>query len=243
MGNFVLPTIAELRTNRDWFGFDDDFLEYVTADLWTGILTATGTVTVGDAAGGVAALTPSDGTVVENDQVYLKTTHELFLIAANKPIVAEIKQQYTPDAALLTVVFGLMNAVAADAIADTTGLLKADFSGACFYASRGDTTWRVIYSDGTTQTIVELDADGSLDGVAKTAASAAPGQILRIEIVPVTSALVDVMFYIADKLVCKMKDKTIASATHMNAFAGMKNGEATVVETVNIDRFACYQKR
>lgn len=240
---YVLPTIEEARVSPDWFGFDDDFLYNVTADLWTTVATDSGSFAVGDAKGGVAVVTPSDGTVADNDETYAKNTHEIFKIAAAKPFFLEALVQFAQAATnKANHAVGLKNAVAANSILDDGAGLATNFSGAAFYCVDGDTTWRVIYSDGTTQTIVELDADGSLDGVAKTAASTL-FQLLRIEIIPVTSALVDVMFYIDGVLVCKMKEKTFASATEAQCFLGTKQGADTTLETLKCDRFAAYQKR
>lgn len=236
---YVLPTIEELRVSPDYHGFFEDFNHAVSADLWTITSASDGSATVGDAAGGIMALV-TDAT--DNDSELVATTHELFKIAASKPMVMEFCQKFSQAAInAANVGFGSSNAAAATSLADDGAGPAADFSGAMFYTVDGDTTWRCIYSDGTTQTIVELDADGSLDGVAKTAASTTY-QVLRIEIIPVTSSLVDVMFYIDGVLVCKMKDKTLASATEMDVFILNKAGTAAA-QTVNCDYAAAFQKR
>jgi len=234
-----LPTLEELRVSRDWVGFFEDFLYCVTADLWTITSASTGGATVGDAKNGILAMVTA---ATDNDSEVVENTHEIFKIAANKPIVGEWYVQFaqanTDDANMGV---GFSNAPSAASLVDDGAGPAADFSGAMFYTVDGDTTWRVIYSDGTTQTTKELDADGSLDGVAKTAASTAY-QKLRIEIIPITSAKVDVCFFIDDVLVCKMKDKTIANATEAAAFMEAKAGGANA-ETFNVDYAAAYQKR
>lgn len=219
------------------------WLEYTSTESanapWTVIADPGGSATVSDGAKGVVALV-TDGD--DNDEIYLYRTTETFLLAADKPIewesLLQFAQANTNDA---NIIAGVRSGVAANALQDDGAGPAANFSGAAFYSVDGDTTWRVIYSDGATQTIKELDADGSLDGIAKTSASAAY-QELRIEMFMVTSTKVDVCFYIDGTLVYKAKDKTIASASEMVAFFGAKAGGANA-ETLNGDYAMAYQKR
>jgi len=198
-----------------------------------------GSATVSDGAGGALAIV-TDGD--DNDEFYVYSTTESFLIAEGKPIVweADVKfaQANTDDG---NIIAGLMEAVAANALLDDGAGPAADYSGAVFFSVDGDTTWRVEYSDGTTQTTKELDADGSLDGVAKTSASTTY-TTLSIEINPKSSTKVDVVFKIDDVIVFKAFDKTYASASEMAIVFGAKAGGANA-ETLYVDRVACYQKR
>lgn len=221
-------------------GIVDDFYAKDT-NIWTTTATDSGTVTVADAVGGVAPLVPSDGTVADNDEVYL-LTKEVFKIAAGKPLQASCRIQFTEantdDA---NVAFGLMDAVAANSIVDNGAGLKTSFSGACFYKVDGGTRWQVIYSDGATQTTADLSATNSLTKSAQSAGGASY-QTLQIDIIPKTSTLVDVVFSIDGSTVYKMLDKTYASATEMSLFVGAKNGGANN-ETINVDSIRCHQKR
>lgn len=235
-----LPSVAEL--GRLYHGFFDDFSEYVSGDLWTLVATDSGTATLQDAANGILQLAPSDGTVADNDEVYLKTTKEIFKIADDAPLLFESRVQYTEantdDA---NVAMGFADAIAANSIVDNGAGVDTSFSGAMFYKVDGGTNWKVIYSDGATQNDVELTAANSLDGTAQTAGGASYATF-RIEIRPVTSTKVDVLFWIDSVLVYKMKDQTIANATEANAFIGAKNGSANN-EAINVDYIMCYQRR
>jgi len=234
----LMSTPADIRQE---FEIRDDFCDgYVSGDRWTLVATDSGTATIGDAAGGVLTLAASDGTAADNDESYLKTTKEIFKIASEKPL--EFETNITPaqgNTNALNLFAGFMEGVAANSIQDDGAGPKADFSGAGFFAIDGDTTWRVIYSDGTTQTIIELDADGSLDGVAKTVAG---NQVLNVEIKPISSTKVDITFRIDGVVVAKMKDKTYASASEMNAAIGIKAG-STTAETVAVDYVIAKQRR
>src|SRR5688572_5665980 len=109
----------DAMVNVRTFGFLDDFDWYVTAHRWTTVATDSGTVSVADGKNGVLALVASDGTVADNDESYVKSTAELFLVAANKPIVGQALVQFTEantdDA---NVAFGFQNAVGANSILD-----------------------------------------------------------------------------------------------------------------------------
>ena len=241
MKTLEIPPDADLM--RLYHGFKEDFTHFVTTDLWTSVLTDSGTAAVGDGAGGILVLTASDGTVADNDETYVSNTTELFKVVANKPIIVEALIQFTQantdDA---NIVFGLMDAVAADHLLDDGAGPAASYSGAVFFSVDGDTTWRVENSVSTTQKTTELDADGSLDGVAKTSGTAADYQTLRIELRPHSSTLMDVLFWIDGILVAKHKDQTYTNFTDAEVVFGVKNGGANN-QTLNVDYVFAYQRR
>jgi len=222
--------------------FVDDFDEYVSADRWTLVATDSGTATVGDAADGIISLAASDGTAADNDESYLKGTHETWLIADEKPIdfraVVLWTEANTDDA---NVMIGLMNGVAANSLQDNGAGPKADFSGAVFYKIDGGTNWNVMYSDGTTQTSAELTAANSLTGAAIPATTAVDHD-LAIQIRPTSSAKVDIIFLVDGKPVYKMTDKTYANAEEMQLCLAVKNGGANA-EVLTCDFVTCVQAR
>lgn len=224
-----LPALNCRRT----FGFFDDFDQYVTGDRWTLVASDSGTATNSDAHAGVLALTPSDGTVADNDEIYLRSTKELFLLADDKPIIFEARIQYaegnTDDA---NVCFGMMNAVAADSILDNGGGPKASYSGFVFFKVDGGTVWNCESSNGASQVTTVTD---------KTAGGSAY-KTFRIEAQPVNSTSAEVSFYFEGELVAK-HTLSLTSLTEMHVFAGMKNGAGTTVETLNIDYIAAYGLR
>ena len=224
-----------------YHGFVDHFSQYVSGDLWTLTSADSGTAAIGDAAGGIMTITGGDGTAADNDEAYLHTTKEIFLIAAGKPLHFRSLLKYTEVSTNTSnIIAGTMNAISANSLVDNGAGPKTDFSGAAFFKVDGGLNWNVIYSDGTTQTKAELTATNSLTRSAKLGASAAY-QLLEIDIIPKTSTLVDVIFSIDGSTVYKMMDRTYASATEMMAGMGAKNG-TTSNASVLVDAAACYQK-
>ncbi len=223
------------------FWIFDDFLTKDTT-IWSSTLTDTGTANCTDAAGGVIALIPSDGTVADNDEAYIHVANETFKFADDKPLVAECRIQFTEanvdDA---NVMFGLLDAPGANSIQDNGAGPPASYSGVNFHKVDGGTTWIVENSIAGTQKTTTLDATGSLTKAAITAGGAA-SQVLRIEVRPITSTLMDIIFSVDGVVVAKHKDQPMASATEMKLFVGVKNGGANN-ETVNVDYIWASQKR
>lgn len=224
---------------KDVYGFSDDFLEFVSGDLFTDTSGDSGAAVANvDAAGGAVTLT-TGGT--DNNECYLHTTKELFLFAENKPCMFEAKLKYseaaTDDA---NICCGFMNAVGADSILDNGGGPKASYSGAVFFKVDGGTRWNVETSISTTQNTTELTAANSLDKLAKTAGGGAY-QVLRIEVMPFSSTQAEARFFIDGVLVFKQVF-TYTSATEMMAFVGVKAGD-TNSEVVTVDRISAYQVR
>ena len=238
MGVNLLEMPDKLLKRRTHSIFDD-FYHYVTGDDFTTVASDSGTVADSDAVGGVLVVTPSDGSVGDNDESYVKTTQEVFLIAANKPLVAEARLKFTEantdDA---NVFFGVKDAIAADTLLDNGGGMATSFSGACIYKVDGGTVWKCISSKSTTQTI-------------STSTTTAGGayQTLRVEITPVSSTLAEVTFWVdgvqlidSTSLKPIKHTMTYTSATEMNLGAGVKNGD-TNLETLYIDYIAAAQLR
>lgn len=230
----------QMRLGRLNAGFFDDFEEFVSGDRWTVVATDAGGATMQDGHGGVLLLDCSDGTVADNDEVYLKSTNEILKFQAGQPIVVEAKIKFaeanTDDA---NVIFGVANAVAANHLQDNGAGPPASYSGAVFYKVDGGTTWNVEVSDSTTQTTVALDGtqravQGSPMAGASQAAGGGVWERLRIEFMPTTGTKADVTFFKDGVGVAKVKDYDYSNATEMNIFVGAKNGD-TNEETVSID--------
>ena len=230
------------ETRRLMHGLQDDFQNYASGNAWTSVLTDSGSAADSDAAGGVLDVIPSDGTVADNDEAYVKTTQEVFKFANGKPLACEGSLTWTEantdDA---NVLFGFLDAIAANSLQDNGAGPPSSYSGAVFFKADGDTVWSVEVSDGSTQWTKKLDASGSLDGIAKTC-GAGTYQELRIEVVPISSTKMDVCFFIDGVLVYKVKDATYANATEMNFGFGVKNGGSNN-ENLKIDRAEAWQKR
>lgn len=221
------------------FGGYDDFDHYVTADTFTTVASDSGSISVSDGAKGILAIVPSDGTVGDNDETYLKGTKEIFLMAANKSIWFEALVQFTEantnDA---NIIVGLMNAVAADHLLDDGAGPAASFSGFVFYKVDGGTVWRVRSSVGATNT----------DSITNITAGGSSYQRLTIEFRAIDSTTGEVSFLIDGAVVTDSNNRpikhsiTYTGATEMQIVAGVKNGD-TNLETLNVDYIAWRQSR
>jgi len=233
-----LLELPDALKNRRQHTLFDDFDYYIDADLWTATLTDTGTAAVGDAANGVITLTPSDGSVADNDEAYLESTKEVFQLAADKPLLFEANVYFaeanTDDA---NVIVGLKDAVGANTLVDDGAGPPADYDGAVFYKVDGETVWRVESSNGTAQTTSVTD---------ETAGGAY--QKLGIEVRPINSTTAEVLFYVDDR---QVKDSSgnlikhtvaLASQTELQVCFGVKNGGANN-QTLLIDYVCCTQLR
>lgn len=215
---------------RRTFTIFDDFFSYTDAQLWTKLTAdTTPTVTVSDAAKGVVALYTD---TTDNNEVLVKSTKEIFLIAANKPIIAEAKIQYSEQATnTANVAFGLADAMGANLLVDNGAGPKTSFSGAMIYKVDGSTVWKVVSSKSTTQTI----------STSTTTAGGSAYQTLRIEIQPIDSTTAMVTFYVdGNVLIDSTTGKPIShtmtytSATEMQIGVYAKTGSG-VAETINVD--------
>ena len=127
----------------------DDFFWYVTAHPWTAVLTAGGTLAVGDAAGGQLVCTTK---AEDNADAAIETTAELFKIEVNKPLWFEARvkltEANTDDA---NVFVGLSDT-------DTTGAMQVDgagplasWTGCGFFKVDGGTKWQFETSKAADQ--------------------------------------------------------------------------------------------
>ena len=222
-------------------GVASDFNSFVTGDDFTDTSADSGaTIAMQDEVGGTVKLS---SIAIDNNEVYLHSTKELFKFAANKPLTAVCRlafaQAATDD---INVIFGLADAVAANHLQDNGAGPLASYSGATFFTVDGGTNWNVEASISTTQTTAELTAVNSLDKTAKVSASGASTyQWLKIESVPYSSTNHKLNYFINNAHVYSI-DHVYTNATEMMLFVGLKLGGATV-ENVLVDYLGCFQKR
>jgi len=219
-----------IEKRRLAFFIEDDFEGFNTGDTWTSVVADAGTSAAAtDAAGGVLAL----GTAAtDNNEAYVKTTKEVFKIAANKTIEGQVRVQFseanTDDA---NVFAGFADAIGANTLVDDGAGMKTSFSGAVFFKVDGGTKWKVLSSISTTQTSNTTDVT----------AGGSSYQLLTIRIVPISSTEADVTFFVDDQ---QCRDNTTGElinhritytgATEMQLGWGVKAGGANA-ETLNID--------
>lgn len=236
----LVNTPEALDLARLTHGMFDDFNHYTTTEEWTTVASDSGSITAGDAAGGVITLAPSDGSVANNDETYAKGTKEKYKFAANKPLVWEALVQFTEgNTDDVNIIVGLKDAVAADTLVDDGGGPPSSYSGCVFFKVDGGTKWQVETSVSTTQQTSTTDVT----------AGGAAYQRLRCEVIPIDSTIAEATYFI-DGVQCKdangnlIKHRfTYTGATEMQECLGIKNGADTTAEALLCDYFGAWQKR
>ena len=236
----LINTPQDLKERRQ-FGFRDDFDWLLSPHRWTSVLSDSGSAAVGSGTGGIAVLLPSDGTVADNDETYLRSTNPVFKFANLKPLVAEILLQFTEaNTSAANIVFGVTDQSGTDLLADNGGGPASSYYGALFFKTDGGTRWQCETSKGAAQTTTDLLNTNSLDRQTQTAGGSSY-QRLTIEFIPHSSTEAEVLFSI-DGIHVATHQYTYTSATAMYVVAGVKNGSANQ-ETLNIDSIAAFQLR
>jgi molybdopterin-binding protein len=236
----ILKRPLELMNVEQQFGVFDDFIGDQTDITWIDTITDTGTAAVGDAVNGVMVLTPSDGTVADNDEVYLGTSNEAFLFAPEKPFLGVANIKFTETASGIYNCFvGFANAFAADLLINDGGGMRASGSLAAIYKVDGGTVWRCVTRSNSVVT----------DTVSTTSSTSTGYQKLEIEGVSFTSTQIKVIFRVNG---VPLKDSagreivhtiTTASATEMQFGFGAKLGAITNNDTLSIDYAGAWQTR
>jgi hypothetical protein len=224
----------------DTFYIFTDFTEDQADVSWVDTVTDSGTVVYGDARRGIATLTPSDGTVADNDEAYLASPNEVFLWVSGKPLYAKASIQFTEgNTDDVNIAFGFQNAVGANSIVDDGAGVKVSGSCACIYKVDGGTVWKCVTATNGTSVV----------STSTTTAGGAAFQTLEIEILDFDSTNMQAVFFCDGE---KLKDSNnnvirhmipIASATEMQLFVGIKNGAATTVEALLVDYVYAHQLR
>lgn len=238
MGN--LARFCQIEHEFDVFQVWNDFEEDQSDIRAVDTITDTGTVAIGDAANGVAVLTPSDGTVADNDEAYLATPNELFQFGTNRQIYGRFKFQYSAVvAADPNWAVGFQNAVGANSIIDDGGGPKV--SGDCLVVEKrdGETAFRCTSSSSGTSTttlsnktvaaatdyVVEIICN-DLDGVNMQVTYKVDGEYLK------DSNNLPIRHTVA-----------ISGSELMQLFAGIKLGDSTNNDTLSLDYWFAKQTR
>lgn len=233
--NRFLACEAEYDTLSVFNHFDQDL---DTAEVIS-TLTDTGTAAVGDEFGGVVTLTPSDGSVADNDEVYIQTANEVFLFGTGFPIYGRARFKWTETAAgIYNVAFGFMNAPIADSIIDNGGGVKVSGSTLAIYKVDGESVWRVA------------SANNSVSTVTKSNLAAVGATYYEVEIfgadngdgtMVVTFKVNGTYLKDANNIIIR-HSVTMASSTEMAMFFGAKLGAATNNDTAKLDYWHGKQK-
>ena len=237
-----LPDLTDdllLRRTVDLF---DDFNVYVDTQTHTKGNTGTGTsVANSDAVNGVLTLTSG---ATANNEVWVATTRKNWLlqsaptanpIPAGKSITVEGRLNYAEASTNNAgVFFGLSDSFAAGQLVNGTLTPAVSFSGMAIYKIKGETVWRTICSNSTTQLIHKSTQASGL----------ATDQVLRIEARVISASLAEVVYWVdglplydsaVTNQTLRIKDQfTITSLNKMALGLFVKAG-TTASEVVNLD--------
>lgn len=212
---------------------------------WQPTVPDNGTWSAEDAINGVCKLTPSDSSVADNDEIYLASQQEPFVFKAGCPIYASCRMQFVEaNADRANVIFGLMNAVAANSLIDDGGGPRASGSVCCIYKRETERYWRTQGRDyWDVQDMESQEPAGvisrveSIDGVVTTTT---PWQTLEMWIedprppYTVKERVMIATFAVDGRRLPVVHELSIINATEMQLFVGVKNGSA-VMETLKVN--------
>lgn len=236
LARFTAP-LRDFDTMVVWSDFVDDQSDLFFVDT----VTDSGTVAMNDTFGGAATLTPSDGTVVDNDEAILRSANEVFLFAAGKPIYGRCKLSFTETTATVyNVGFGFMNAASTDPLGDDGGGAKVSGSTAAIYKTDGSGVWKCATANNSVSTISTSTAT----------AVTATDYILEIFGEDFSSTQMVFSFKVngnqlidSTSLLPIRHMVTVASATEMHLFVSCKLGANTNNDTTVVDYIYGHQYR
>ena len=242
--NEFCPEQSVFRT----FHVFDDFTADQSDLAWVDTITDSGTVLIGDAASGVATLTPSDGTVTNNDETYFATANELFLVNTTRSLYFRTRIQFTEgNTDDVNIAVGFMNAVAANAIVDDGAGLKTTGNWFSIFKVDGETVWRANCRNST-----DTGSGSALGTKSSVTAGGAAYQDLEIFIDYDDGVNVVVSYKVDGVYLRDSASSTnqvirhrlpITSSTEMQAFLGIKNGADTTAEALLCDYVFASQVR
>jgi hypothetical protein len=199
-----------------------------------------------DGPGGILPIIPSDASVGNNEDAYVASVKQDFLIAGGagtgKPLYARAKMLFLEAGvnSAANVIFGFMSSVGANALLDNGGGPAVATTLAVIYKIDGGTTWRVQSRNGTefTDTITTLTA------------SDASYHLFEVIVHDYTPTRVQITYkvdgqFLKDSVFNKpiVHQLLVAASANMSVFAGMKNGETVTVEQLLVDRIYAHQLR
>lgn len=218
----------------------DDFVADQSDLFFVDTITDAGTALAGDEVNGVMTLTPSDGTVADNDEVYIASANAIFKYGTNREIYGRCKLQFTETTATIyNVGFGFMDAVGANTLIDDGGGPKVSGSTLAIYKVDGGAVWKCASACNGTSTI----------STSTTSAVTATDYVLEIECKDWDGVSMQVCFkvdgvYLKDSNNLVIKHTVaIASAAQMQVWAGAKLGAITNNDTTKVDYIYAAQTR
>jgi hypothetical protein len=231
-----VKTLEELDTVQ----FFDDFLLDQSDINYIDTITDTGTAVAGDSVNGVVVLTPSDGTVADNDEVYIESPNEFLRFGANREQYLRFKFSTTINTvSAVNFAVGATDAPAADTLIDNGGGVKVSGSTVAVEKRDGETAFRfttAVNGVGVT-TLSNLAVASATDYVVEISVKDWDGTAMRATAKVNGDYLKDTNGNVITHRV------PIASSTEMALFAGVKLGAATNNDVMNLDYWFASQTR
>jgi len=250
----VLDLMQELQ-NRRTFGFFDDFEWLISPHRWTTLAADATSAAAIDADGTHGVINLTTG-ATDNNEAAIGTTNEVFLFAADKPLVYETRLQFTEAATNdAAVAMGFGDGInSANFIADG-GLSIVSGTCAVIYKRKDSLVWRVASSRAAVPSAGTRGVSGQ-DDETDLASTTTAYKIFRIEVLNVLSTTgtgtgIEITYFVNgvqlngtdNKPIKHVLNNSFTQGTHdMEAGAYVKAGGAAS-EVVDIDYIAAYQLR
>lgn len=225
-----------------------DFLNYLTADSAGFNTTATdsGGIAAGDTEGGVAVISPSDGSVGDNDETYMHT-NKVFLAGLDRQSYAAARFSSTVASAAAdhNFIFGWSSAAVANSLQDDGAGPPSNYYGAVFFKADGAAS---VYAETSAATAQTTSAALALASGTLAIADAA---YHVYEIIGDPNLLTDFRYWflIDGQVVGSDSQKSdgftidATSAVVMRGILGIKLGAATNHDKLNVDWMIFKQAR
>lgn len=152
------PLLAIAHDPKIAFVYENDFFTFTSGEGGlAATLTDSGTAAVQSASSayptGTIKLTPSDGTVADNDEAYLGSESVVWILGTGKDVWCEWIVKYTEanvdDANIMC---GLCSVYAANTLVDNGAGPPADYDGINFFKVDGGTVWQAECAQSTNHT-------------------------------------------------------------------------------------------
>lgn len=154
------------------FGAYDDFTEGLSSTRWTTLAPDAGSATAGAGMNGYLSMTPSDGTVADNDEIYVYGK-SVFLPTRRRPIYGRVRLQLVEAASnQANFFFGFRSIVSENTLLDDSGGMEGSGIGCVWYKRDKSQYWTVQtrdfydFQDTVTQTPAgSITRTETIDGV------------------------------------------------------------------------------
>lgn len=241
MSKIVDVTDFLLALRRNQWLFEDGF-DVGTSGSWTNTLGTSAAAAVASGFPSAYTLTTAAGT--SNNNASRQCANAMWFPQTNQGLYywsrIKLNQGNTNQASVFC---GFSSTFASGLMQSGMGSVNSNFTGCGFFLQGGGTTWSIVVSNGTTQTIVQLT---SLNAKNKLTAAFGDGNWheLEVRINPTSSTFAEVLFFVDKVLVYAIPEWTFTSGSAMTFGEYVQSGTtATNAEVLTVDYHAAQQDR